>query len=69
MPILRYIVIAVARCSWSCSRLSMRVVEPAKAEVAVSNERSHNEFVGEGQRLAVIAFGALRVARRRDVTG
>jgi hypothetical protein len=47
----------------------MRVVEPAKAEVAVSNERSHNEFVGEGQRLAVIAFGALRVARRRDVTG
>src|SRR5881628_116651 len=41
----------------------------AEAEVAVGDERAHAELAGEGQRLAVVAFGVLGAACRRDVTG
>jgi hypothetical protein len=37
--------------------------------VAVGNERAHAELAGEGQGLAVGAFGVLAAARGRDVTG
>jgi hypothetical protein len=43
--------------------------ELAEAEVAVGAERSHAELAGQGQRLAVVTFGVLRVTRRRDVAG
>ena len=37
--------------------------------MAVGDERAHAELAGEGQRLAVVAFGVLGAACRRDVTG
>jgi hypothetical protein len=40
----------------------MRPVELAEAEVAVGDERAHAELAGEGQRLAVVAFGVLGAA-------
>src|SRR5260370_38127180 len=45
------------------------LIELAKAEVAVGDERAHAERVGERQRLAVVACSFVGAARRRDVTG
>ena len=49
--------------------LARAPVELAEAEVAVGDERAHAELAGECQRLAVVAFGVLGAACRRDVTG
>jgi hypothetical protein len=48
--------------------LSRAPVELAEAEVAVGDERAHAARLGEGQRLAVVAFGVLSAARRCDIT-
>jgi hypothetical protein len=49
MPISRYIVVAVVRCSCACSRLPGTPVELAEAEVAVGGEGAHAELDGERQ--------------------
>ena len=61
MSISRYIVVAVVRCSCACSRLPVRRVQLAEAEVAVGDERAHAARLGEGQRLAVVGLAALGV--------
>src|SRR5262245_39423848 len=50
MPISRYIVVAVVRCSWANSRLPRTAIELAEAEMAMRNDRAHLEFNGEGHR-------------------
>ena len=61
MPMSRYIVVAVARCSWACSACPC-AVELAEAEVAVGDERAHAELFGQGQRLreGLARFGWIR---------
>ena len=61
MSISRYIVVAVVRCSWACSRLAGAPVELAEAEVAVGDEGPHAARLGERQRLAVVGLAALGI--------
>ena len=49
MPISRYIVVAVVRCSWAFAPLAGAPVEPAETEVAVGDEGAHAELGGQGQ--------------------
>jgi hypothetical protein len=49
--------------------LARAPVQLAQAEAAVSDDGAHAELAGEGQRLAVVAFGVLGAACRCDVTG
>jgi hypothetical protein len=50
-------------------RLGGCAIEHAEAEVTVGDERAHAARLGEGQRLAVVAFSILGAACRRDVSG
>jgi hypothetical protein len=73
MSIWRYIVTAVARCSCASCLLppARALVELAKPEVAVGNEGTHAELVGEDEPLVILAFGLHSlggIAVRSDVT-
>ena len=61
MSISRYIVAAVVRCSWACSRLPVAPRELAEAEMAVGDERAHAARLGQRQRFAVVGLGALGI--------
>ena len=54
MPISRYIVAAVVRCSLGLRAVARSPVELAEAEVAVGDERAHATRLGEPQRFAVV---------------
>ena len=60
MPISRYIVVAVARCSRACL-LARSPVELAEAEVAVGDERAHAAWLRERQGPAIVSLAALGV--------
>ena len=71
MPISRYIVAAVVRCSCGLRVVARAAVELAEAEVAVGDERAHAELGGECEGLAVVALGPLdleRIATGDDLT-
>ena len=68
MPMSRYIVVAVVRCSRACCTLARAVVELAEAEVAVGDEGAHTASGRDAQCLLVppytpIWVPLLRVAR------
>ena len=69
MSISRYIVEAVASAR-AQSRVAAAPVELAQAEMAVGDEGSHAELVGESQRRAVVGLRLLDLRglrRRRDM--
>jgi hypothetical protein len=49
--------------------LALAAIELAEAEVAVRGERAHPAWLGERQRLTVVAFSLVGAACRRDVAG
>ena len=65
IPISRYIVVAVLRCSLRGFALALAPGESPEAEVAVGDEGAHPELRGERERLTIVAVSASAPQRSR----
>ena len=59
MSMARYISIAVDSSARACSRWPVLGIQRAQAEVAVGHERTHAEFLRQGEGLPVVMCGRL----------
>jgi hypothetical protein len=60
MPISRYIVVALAKCSSAFKGVTRSLVQLAEAELAVGDEGAHTELFGERECVTVVAVSVLR---------